>query len=91
MTESFNSASPCVSLRTSLFIVTRPLYSVLSVSYMAVCSTFNRFTAQLVKLPETQAYIYYEFLSAEIPVSCLIVGAFGILRSSSVIILCIFI
>lgn len=58
---------------------------------MGVCYTFNHLTAQLIKLPETQAYIYYEFLSAKIPVFCLIVGAFGILQRSSVVILCIFI
>lgn len=43
-----------------------------------------------MKLPETQAYVSHEFLSAETPVSCLIVGASGISQTSSIIILCIF-
>lgn len=57
---------------------------------MPVCSTVNHFNAQLLKLSEIQAYVSYGFLSAETPISCLIVGASGIPQTSSIIILCIF-
>lgn len=57
---------------------------------MAVCSTINHFNTQLLKLSETQAYVSHGFLSAETPISCLIVGASGIPQTNSIIILCIF-
>lgn len=57
---------------------------------MAVCSTINHFKAQLLKLSEIQAYLSHGSLSAETPISCLIVGASGIPHTSSIIILYIF-
>lgn len=86
MTEGLNcSFSLCKTPYQSFLLPTDPC--TLSTS---VCFTINHFNAQLLKLSEIQTYVSYGFLSAETPISCLIVGASGIPQTSSVIILCIF-